>query len=367
MKTTETKGKTLEFRSSSPKPHKGCRVSKLNYQSAGVDIAAGNEFVSKIKQLNQAKCDPNLLAGIGGFGALYAIPKGYDEPVLVSATDGVGTKLKLAIALDQHDTIGIDLVAMCVNDILVSGAKPLFFLDYFATGQLRLNQGSAIIAGIVNGCQQADMQLIGGETAEMPGMYHNEDYDLAGFCVGIVERSRIIDGKQIQPGDQVIGLASSGFHANGFSLIRKIIELKKCDLNQVWEHETLGQALLAPTRIYVTSLLSLRHEIDLLGMAHITGGGLLENIPRILPESLGVGLNRQAWPKPKLMQWIQEQGDLADIEMYRTFNCGIGMVIIVRAAQVAQAIDYLNRAGETAWHIGSVVTSSALTDRVHFN
>lgn len=339
-------------------------MTKLDYKSAGVDIAAGNALVSRIKKMTQNNADINLLAGIGGFGALYALPEGYRQPILVSSTDGVGTKLKLAIELDAHDGIGIDLVAMCVNDILVSGAKPLFFLDYFATGHLNVQQGAQIIQSIVMGCEQANISLIGGETAEMPGLYQDNDYDLAGFCVGIVEKNDIIDGHKILPGHKILGLQSSGPHANGYSLIRKILDTQKISLATPFEDSTLGHTLLQPTKIYVNSILKLREQIPIHGLAHITGGGLTENIPRILPPQVKAKLYREQWQWPSIMQWIQVNGNIADSNMYQTFNCGIGMIICLPEAHVSQAITILEQYGETVAVIGEIVDASAQAEPV---
>jgi len=295
-----------------------------------------------------------VLAGIGGFGALFEVPKRYRQPVLVSGTDGVGTKLKLAFALDRHDTVGIDLVAMSVNDVLVQGAEPLFFLDYFACGKLDVATATQVIKGIALGCEQAGCALIGGETAEMPGMYSSGEYDLAGFAVGVVEKDAIIDGADIAPGDAVLGLASSGPHSNGFSLIRRILERTQADLAADFHGRTLGEALLAPTRIYVKPLLALMRTLKVKGLAHITGGGLLENVPRILPETMVAELDRNAWPRPPLFSWLQEAGAVADQEMFRVFNCGIGMAVVVAEADAQRALDALNAAGETAYRMGRI-------------
>ena len=339
-------------------------VTKLTYKSAGVDITAGNELVHRIKKMNQPSSS-NLLEGIGGFGALYSLPEGYQQPVLVSSTDGVGTKLKLAIDLNRHQTIGIDLVAMCVNDILVSGAKPLFFLDYFASGHLDVEQAEHILKGVIEGCRQADMPLIGGETAEMPGMYTQGKYDLAGFCVGIVEKNQIINGQKISVGDHILGIASSGVHSNGYSLIRKILKDNHIPLSTPFEESTLGEHLLAPTKIYVQSILNLKNKVEILGLAHITGGGLLENIPRILPEKYSVKLYKNNWTVPSILKWIQREGNLSHTEMYRTFNCGIGMVVFLSEAHVTQAMELLQENKETVYKIGEVVSSSEDEERVN--
>jgi len=326
----------------------------LSYRDAGVDISAGNALVERIKGAAQATRRPEVLAGLGGFGALFEIPKGYQEPVLVSGTDGVGTKLRLAMQLGMHDSIGIDLVAMCVNDLIVQGAEPLFFLDYYATGRLSVDIAATVVSGIGEGCLQAGCSLIGGETAEMPGMYEGEDYDLAGFCVGIVEKSKIIDGQLVKPGDVILGLASSGVHSNGYSLVRKIIEVSKADLSAVFGGSTLGDALLKPTRIYVKSLLELIRQTPVHALSHITGGGLLENIPRALPNRVKAVINADVYSPPPLFQWLQEQGNVNWTEMFRTFNCGIGMVIVVPSASKDRAIELLQTAGEEVFELGYI-------------
>ena len=330
--------------------------SGLSYRDAGVDIDAGNRLVNMIKPYAAATRRPGVLSGLGGFGALFEIPLDrYREPVLVSGTDGVGTKLKLALALKKHDTIGIDLVAMCVNDLIVSGAEPLFFLDYYATGKLDPEVASQVIKGISEGCLQAGAALTGGETAEMPGMYHGDDYDLAGFCVGIVEKRKIIDGSRVLAGDVLLALASSGPHSNGYSLIRKILDKSGASLDRLIDGRSLGERLLTPTRIYVKPLLDLlNNDIDIHAMAHITGGGLLENIPRVLPNNLQALLERASWQMPAIFAWLQQQGGVTDHEMYRTFNCGVGMVIAVPAAAVSATLQQLHQAGETAWRIGTL-------------
>jgi phosphoribosylformylglycinamidine cyclo-ligase len=326
----------------------------LSYRDAGVDIDAGDALVEAIKPFAKRTLREGVLAGIGGFGALFEVSKKFREPVLVSGTDGVGTKLKLAFHLNRHDTVGIDLVAMSVNDILVQGAEPLFFLDYFACGRLDVATATDVIKGIAAGCEMAGCALIGGETAEMPSMYPDGEYDLAGFAVGAVEKSKIIDGKKISPGDVVLGLASSGAHSNGYSLIRKIIEVAKPDLNADFHGRPLADALLAPTRIYVKPLLSLMEKIDVRGMVHITGGGLVENIPRVLQPNLTAVLHRDAWTLPPLFQWLQQHGGVADAEMHRVFNCGIGMAVIVAAEVADQAQAELARLGETVYRIGEI-------------
>ena len=307
-------------------------VGGLSYRDAGVDIDAGDALVDRIKPMARSTMREGVLAGIGGFGALFEVPKRYREPVLVSGTDGVGTKLKLAFHLDRHDTVGIDLVAMSVNDILVQGAEPLFFLDYFACGRLHVDTAAAVISGIAEGCRQAGCALIGGETAEMPGMYPDGEYDLAGFAVGAVERSAIIDGKSIVPGDVVIALASSGPHSNGYSLVRRIVDVSGADLSADFDGRPLGMALLAPTRIYVKPVLDLLRTVPVKGLAHITGGGITENVPRVLPANVVADLRLASWELPPVFQWLQKQGRVADAEMHRVFNCGIGMGLVVSAA-----------------------------------
>jgi phosphoribosylformylglycinamidine cyclo-ligase len=331
----------------------------LSYRDAGVDIEAGDALVDAIKPFAKKTLRDGVLAGIGGFGALFEVPKKYREPVLVSGTDGVGTKLKLAFHLNAHDTVGQDLVAMSVNDILVQGAEPLFFLDYFACGKLEVGTAATVVKGIAYGCELAGCALIGGETAEMPGMYPDGEYDLAGFAVGAVEKSKIIDGSTIAPGDVVLGLASSGVHSNGYSLVRKIIERAQPDLNADFDGRPLAQALMAPTRIYVKPLLALMEKIAVKGMAHITGGGLVENIPRVLKDGLTAELDHRAWPLPPLFAWLQKHGGVADAEMHRVFNCGIGMAVIVAAQDAQQAIGLLSAAGEQVWQIGTIRQSKA--------
>jgi len=331
----------------------------LTYRDAGVDIDAGDALVENIKPFARKTLRPEVLAGIGGFGALCRIPDKYREPVLVSGTDGVGTKLKLAFELDRHDSIGIDLVAMSVNDILVQGAEPLFFLDYFACGKLDVATATRVVKGIAAGCEQAGCALIGGETAEMPGMYPAGEYDLAGFAVGVVEKSRIIDGSTIAAGDAVLGLASSGAHSNGYSLIRRIIAQNKIDLSAQLDGRTLSDLILAPTRIYVKPVLQLMEQVPVKGLAHITGGGLVDNVPRILPAHLSARLERASWPLPPLFEWLRQQGNVAGDEMLRVFNCGIGMVVIVASEHARQAGDLLRAAGETAWRIGTIQARAA--------
>ena len=329
--------------------------SSLSYRDAGVDIDAGDALVDRIKPLARKTLRDGVLAGIGGFGALFEVPKRYREPVLVSGTDGVGTKLKLAFQLNRHNTVGQDLVAMSVNDILVQGAESLFFLDYFACGKLDVDTAASVVGGIARGCELAGCALIGGETAEMPGMYPDGEYDLAGFAVGVVEKSAIINGSTIAPGDVVIGLASSGAHSNGYSLLRKIVERAKPDMDALFDGErTLADVVMEPTRIYVKPVLALMQKVTIKGMAHITGGGLLENVPRVLPETVTAELQKSAWPRPKLFDWMQAEGQVAENEMHRVFNCGIGMVIVVSAAEAETALAELQAAGETAYGIGVV-------------
>ncbi|MHB8814901.1 MAG: phosphoribosylformylglycinamidine cyclo-ligase [Steroidobacteraceae bacterium] len=330
----------------------------MTYRDAGVDIDAGDELVERIKPLVARTRRPEVLAGIGGFGALVELPPGYRHPVLVSGTDGVGTKLRLAIDAGRHDTIGIDLVAMCANDIAVQGAEPLFFLDYYATGKLRVDVAEAVVRGIVEGCAQAGAALVGGETAEMPGMYHGEDYDLAGFCVGVVEKDSIIDGRAVRAGDAVIGLASSGPHSNGYSLIRKLVALGGADGDTQLDGKPLLDRLLAPTRIYVKPLLALARHLEVHALAHITGGGLTDNIPRVLPDGLEAVLERRRWHRDPVFDWLQRAGQVEPAEMYRTFNCGIGMVAVVPREHAPQAVAFLAEHGETAQIIGEIRAGS---------
>ena len=331
----------------------------LTYKDAGVDIDAGDALVERIKPFARRTMRPEVLGGIGGFGALFEISKKYKEPVLVSGTDGVGTKLKLAFHLNKHDTVGQDLVAMSVNDILVQGAEPLFFLDYFACGKLHVDTATDVIKGIAHGCELAGCALIGGETAEMPSMYPDGEYDLAGFAVGAVEKSKIIDGSTIRPGDVVLGLASSGAHSNGYSLLRKIIERANPDMDADFHGRPLRHVLMAPTRIYVKPLLKLMETLPVKGMAHITGGGLVENVPRVLPENVTAILDKSAWPLPPLFQWLQKEGQVADAEMHRVFNCGIGMAVVVAESDAEGAMALLTAAGETAYRIGRIAERQA--------
>jgi phosphoribosylformylglycinamidine cyclo-ligase len=327
----------------------------VTYRDAGVDIDAGDALVERIKPRVKRSMRPEVLGGIGGFGALVELPLDrYKRPVLVSGTDGVGTKLRLAIDTQRHDSVGIDLVAMCVNDVIVQGAEPLFFLDYFASGKLDVDVGERVIAGIVEGCVQAGCALVGGETAEMPGMYHGADYDLAGFCVGVVEKDAIIDGSKTRAGDVVLGLPSSGPHSNGFSLIRKILQVSNADMHADLQGISLLDRLMAPTRIYVKPLLKLLREISVHGMSHITGGGLVDNIPRVLPDGLEVVLERKSWRREAVFEWLQREGKVADGEMYRVFNCGIGMTVQVAASDAERAIKILRESGQEALVIGAV-------------
>jgi phosphoribosylformylglycinamidine cyclo-ligase len=328
----------------------------LSYRDAGVNIDAGNKFVDKIKSSVASTNRPGVMGSLGGFGGLFELPENYKQPVLVSGTDGVGTKLKLAIELNKHDTIGIDLVAMCVNDILVLGAEPLYFLDYYATGELNTEIAANVVEGIAEGCRQSNAALIGGETAEMPGMYGKGDYDLAGFCVGVVEKQQIIDGSKVKAGDAMVAIASSGPHSNGYSLVRKIIEVSGSDINAAFgeDGKSLGDALLAPTRIYVKAIHQLLENFDIHAMAHITGGGLLENIPRVLPENAQAVVDASSWQLPAVFQWLQENGNVEINEMYRTFNCGVGMVLIVGTDDVDAIVTALNKNGENAWQLGAI-------------
>ena len=330
-------------------------TQSLSDRDAGVDIDAGDQLVENIKPFAKRTMRPEVLGGLGGFGALVEIGKKYQNPVLVSGTDGVGTKLKLAFEWDIHHTVGIDLVAMSVNDILVQGAEPLFFLDYFACGKLDVARATDVIKGIAEGCEQSGCALIGGETAEMPGMYPEGEYDLAGFAVGVVEKSKVINGRSIRPGDVVLGLASNGAHSNGYSLIRKIIERSNPDLDAEFDGgQTLRQAIIAPTRLYVKPILAALEKFEIKGMAHITGGGLTENIPRVLPENCVAQIDAQSWPLPKLFQWLQQAGNVEQQEMYRTFNCGIGMAVIVPAEQAEAAQAFLAEQGETVYRLGTI-------------
>ncbi|NOQ82223.1 MAG: phosphoribosylformylglycinamidine cyclo-ligase [Methylophaga sp.] len=340
-------------------------TSSLSYRDAGVDIEAGNALVDRIKPLAAKTRRPGVMAGLGGFGSMFELPVDrYKQPILVSGTDGVGTKLRLAIETGIHNTIGIDLVAMCVNDIIVLGAEPLFFLDYYATSKLDIDVATSVVSGIADGCSLAGAALVGGETAEMPSMYEDGDYDLAGFCVGVVEKDNVIDGSQVQAGDVLIGLASSGPHSNGYSLIRKILERSQDELSSPFGDSTLGEHLLAPTKIYVKSLLQLHEKINIHALSHITGGGLLENIPRVLPDNVTAVVNANSWQRPAIFDWLQSEGNVIDEEMYRTFNNGIGMVVCVAEQDAQQTLTLLAELGETAYQIGHIETSDQTTPDV---
>jgi len=334
------------------------KQESLNYKSAGVDIEAGNTLVERIKPIAAKTRTAGVMAGLGGFGSLFELPlERYKNPILVSGTDGVGTKLKLAKDLNRHDTIGIDLVGMCVNDIIVQGAESLFFLDYFATGKLDVDTAATVVEGIGKGCELAGAALVGGETAEMPGMYAEGEYDLAGFCVGIVEKEAIIDGSKVAAGDKLIGIASSGPHSNGYSLIRKIVERSATSLSEELAGKSLADHLLEPTRIYVKSLLQLIEKVPVHAMAHITGGGITENLPRVLPENLSANIELNAWQLPDIFQWLQKQGNIKLADMLTTFNCGIGMIICVAPEDEATAITILNELGEQTFSIGEIVST----------
>ena len=340
--------------------------ASLSYRDAGVNIDAGNALIDKLKFITKRTHRPEVLSDLGGFGALCEIPGKYKHPVLVSATDGVGTKLKLAMQMNKHDTIGIDLVAMCVNDLIVCGAEPLFFLDYYATGELKVDTATDVVAGIGKGCELAGCALIGGETAEMPGMYANEDYDLAGFAVGVVEKSKIIKQSQVSIGDSLIGISSSGPHSNGYSLIRKILERSQGSLDQPFDNATLGEVLLKPTRIYVKALASLHSSLSINGIAHITGGGITENLPRVLPEHVQARIELESWQRPIIFDWLQEQGNILSAEMYRTFNCGIGMVLCLSPKDSEQALYLLKEAHHEAAMIGEIVEKKPNQEAVVF-
>ena len=326
-------------------------MSSLTYKDSVVDITKGNQLIEKIKPIAKSTLRPGVLGGLGGFGAMFEIPlEKYKNPVLISGTDGVGTKLKVAEMLDKHDTIGIDLVAMCVNDLIVQGAEPLFFLDYYATGSLNPEIATSVIEGIGEGCRQSGCSLIGCETAEMPGMYNEEEYDLAGFCVGIVDKNQVIDGSKVNEGDHIVALGSSGPHSNGYSLIRKVLEKSTPSAEQL-------NSLIEPTRIYGESILSLSNTLTVHAISHITGGGLLENIPRVLPDHLSAKLNSNSWSQPEIFKWLQKEGNIDSHEMYRVLNCGVGMVVIISKESSSQAIEHLSACGENAWLIGEVVHS----------
>ncbi|WP_432473112.1 phosphoribosylformylglycinamidine cyclo-ligase [Amphritea sp. HPY] len=338
--------------------------TSISYKDAGVDIDAGNALVDRIKGVAKRTARPEVMGGLGGFGALCEIPAGYKQPVLVTGTDGVGTKLRLAMDLNKHDTIGIDLVAMCVNDLVVAGAEPLCFLDYYATGKLDIDVAADVVTGIGAGCELAGAALVGGETAEMPGMYDGGDYDLAGFCVGIVEKADIIDGSQVAVGDTIIGLPSSGPHSNGYSLIRKIIEVRGADLSEQIDGKPVTDALMEPTRIYVKPLLELIKKSQVNALSHITGGGLLENIPRVLPDNAKAVIDINSWNMPEVFRWIQRLGNVEDREMYRTLNCGVGMVICVPQDKAEEALSILKTAGEEPWVIGQIAAADAGEEQV---
>lgn len=339
----------------------------LSYKDAGVDIDAGNALVENIKGAVKRTTRPEVMGGLGGFGSVCQLPTGYKEPVLVAGTDGVGTKLRLAIDLKKHDTVGIDLVAMCVNDLIVQGAEPLFFLDYYATDKLDVDVASAVVSGIADGCVLSGCALVGGETAEMPGMYHAGDYDIAGFCVGVAEKSRLLDGNLVKAGDQLIALASSGPHSNGYSLIRKVLEVNNTDTNEIFQGKSIGEHLIEPTKIYVKSVLSLLKEVEVHAISHITGGGFWENIPRVLPNNAQATINGSSWQWPSIFNWLQEKGNITEHEMYRTFNCGVGMIIVVPADEVEKSIFLLAKQGENAWHIGEINTLPSGEEQVIIN
>ncbi len=339
-------------------------TTPLSYKDAGVDIDAGNQLIDRIKPHAARTKRNGVVDGLGGFGALFEIPEHYQSPMLVSGTDGVGTKLKLALEMNKHDTIGIDLVAMCVNDLIVQGAEPLFFLDYYATGKLDIETAESVIKGIADGCLQSGAALIGGETAEMPGMYNADDYDLAGFCVGVVEKAKVINGEKVKAGDTLIGLASSGPHSNGYSLIRKVIDVSGADLSAAFDGATLGDKLLAPTQIYVKPLLALHEKISMHALAHITGGGLLENLPRVMPDNTQANIDASSWSTPAIFDWLQSNGNISDEEMYRTFNCGIGMVVVVDSKDVDTSIKLLNTEGIETSIIGTIEASEQQSPRV---
>ncbi|MDO6476891.1 phosphoribosylformylglycinamidine cyclo-ligase [Alteromonas sp. 1_MG-2023] len=326
----------------------------LSYKDAGVDIDAGNQLVERIKSVTKKTTRPEVRGGLGGFGALCELPAKYKRPLLVSGTDGVGTKLRVAMDANRHDSVGIDLVAMCVNDLIVQGAEPLFFLDYYATGKLDVDVAADVVTGIGEGCEQAGCALIGGETAEMPGMYHDGDYDIAGFCVGVVEADKVIDGSGVKAGQKIIALASSGPHSNGYSLVRKIVEVSKADVNADLDGKPLMDHLLAPTRIYVKPVLALLEKVKVEAISHITGGGFWENIPRVLPENAKVVVDESSWQWPVVFNWLQENGNVTQHEMYRTFNCGVGLILVVDENDADEAVRILNEGGEQAWLLGHI-------------
>jgi len=336
----------------------------LSYKDAGVDIDAGNALVNNIKGVVKKTRRPEVMGGLGGFAGLCSLPTKYKEPILVSGTDGVGTKLRLAMDLNKHDTIGIDLVAMCVNDLIVCGAEPLFFLDYYATGKLDVDVATNVVTGIGEGCLQSGCALVGGETAEMPGMYEGNDYDLAGFCVGVAEKADLIDGSKVKQGDVIIGLQSSGVHSNGYSLVRKVLEVSNADLNQDLNGQTLADALIAPTRIYVKPILKLLEQVEVNSICHITGGGVYENIPRVLPEGTKVILDPAKWERPAVFNWLQEKGNIDWHEMHLTFNCGLGMIVVVSEDKAQQTLDILNAEGETATIVGQIEAAKENEEQV---
>ncbi|MFH4530595.1 phosphoribosylformylglycinamidine cyclo-ligase [Vibrio diabolicus] len=338
--------------------------SSLSYKDAGVDIDAGNALVDRIKGAVKRTRRPEVMGGIGGFGALCELPTKYKQPVLVSGTDGVGTKLRLALDMNKHDTIGIDLVAMCVNDLIVQGAEPLFFLDYYATGKLDVDTAADVVSGIAEGCIQAGCALIGGETAEMPGMYEGEDYDVAGFCVGVVEKEDVIDGTKVAAGDALIAVGSSGPHSNGYSLIRKILEVSGADNNEELAGRTIGEHLLEPTKIYIKSALKMIEKHDIHAISHITGGGFWENIPRVLPEGTKAVIDGNSWEWPVIFKWLQEKGNVDTHEMYRTFNCGVGLIVALPKDQAEAAVALLQEEGENAWVIGQIAQAEANEEQV---
>ncbi len=339
----------------------------LSYKDAGVDIDAGNALVENIKGAVKRTTRPEVMGGLGGFGSVCQLPTGYKEPILVAGTDGVGTKLRLAIDLAKHDTVGIDLVAMCVNDLIVQGAEPLFFLDYYATAKLDVAVASSVVEGIAEGCIQAGCALVGGETAEMPGMYHKGDYDIAGFCVGVAEKSRLIDGTKVSAGDQLIALGASGPHSNGFSLIRKVLEVNNTDTSKLLNGKSISEHLLEPTKIYVKSVLALLKDVDVHALSHITGGGFWENIPRVLPETAQAVINGETWQWPEIFNWLKDNGNITEHEMYRTFNCGVGMIIVVPQDKVEQSVEILTAHGEKAWHIGAITDKADGEEQVVFS
>ncbi len=338
--------------------------SSLSYKDAGVDIDAGNALVDRIKGAVKRTRRPEVMGGIGGFGALCELPTKYKQPVLVSGTDGVGTKLRLALDMNKHDTIGIDLVAMCVNDLIVQGAEPLFFLDYYATGKLDVDIAADVVSGIAEGCVQAGCALIGGETAEMPGMYEGEDYDVAGFCVGVVEKEDVIDGTKVAAGDALIAVGSSGPHSNGYSLIRKILEVSGADKSEELAGRTIGEHLLEPTKIYIKSALEMIEKHDIHAISHITGGGFWENIPRVLPEGTKAVIDGNSWEWPVIFKWLQEKGNVDTHEMYRTFNCGVGLIVALPKDQADAAVALLKEEGENAWVIGQIAQANANEEQV---